>query len=120
MLTQIKHAALALRSLGMRKGDRVALFAYPSIKWTILHFAIIVAGGVVVPIFINISPENFQFQIKQTEAKFLIIDGAHYLDIAYQNSLYEAEKSFFEVVVALNHCSLPSCLTKNLSSMGSF
>lgn len=102
MLTQIRSIALALRASGMKKGDPVAIYAYPSIKWTIVDIAIMAAGGVAVPIFINISPENFKFQIEQTEAKIIFIDGTHFSDITYQNTLYRDNKQSFKTVVAMN------------------
>ncbi len=102
MLAQVHSAALALRASGLKKGDPVAIYAYPSIKWTIANLAIIAAGGVAVPIFINISPDNFKFQIEQTEAKIIFIDGAHFTDITYQNNLYNENKHHFKTVVAMN------------------
>jgi long-chain acyl-CoA synthetase len=102
MLAQVRSAALALRASGLNKGDAVAIYAYPSIKWTIANLAIIAAGGVAVPIFINISPENFKFQIEQTEAKIVFIDGAHFTDITYQNTLYNDNKARFKTVIAMN------------------
>lgn len=101
-LSLIQRAALALRAVGMQKGDRVAIYAYPSIKWTIVNIAIMAAGGIAVPIFINISPENFKFQIDQTEAKILFVDGAHFTDITYQKKLYQDNKNSFKTVIPLN------------------
>lgn len=102
MLAQIRSVALALRATGMKKGDPVIIYAYPSIKWTIVDLAIMAAGGVAVPVFINISPENFKFQVTQTNAKIIFIDGTHFTDITYQNTLYEDNKDSFTTVVALN------------------
>lgn len=104
---EIRNAALALRSMGMKKGDRVAIYAYPSIRWTIVNIAIMAAGGVAVPMFINISEDNFKFQMKQTEAEILFIDGSHFLDIAYQNHLYESIKDEVKLTVAFNLTDKP-------------
>lgn len=107
---EICNVALALRSMGMKKGDRVAIYAYPSIRWTIANIGIMAAGGVAVPMFINISEDNFKFQMEQTGAEFLFIDGSHFLDITYQNHLYDAVKEHVKVTIAFNLIDKPNVM----------
>jgi len=66
MLHDIKYFALGLRALGLKPEDRIGLLAYPSPFWTISDLAIIIAGGVTVPLFANISDDNFVFEVPQT------------------------------------------------------
>ncbi len=105
MLLTIRRAALGLYALGLKKGDPVILLTHPSSKWTIMDFAIKAIGGISVPAFINISPENFQYQINQTEAKFLIVDGKHFTDISYQKQLILDNKERFKSIISLNPTS---------------
>lgn len=71
----VKFAALALISLGLKKGDRVGLVAQPSPFWTFADAAIICAGCVNVPLFANIAEENFDFEIKQAEVHTVLFQG---------------------------------------------
>ena len=70
----VKMLALALFQLGVKKGTHVGILANPSPYWTIADLAIILCGGVSVPLFANISDENFVYETKETDLKILFID----------------------------------------------
>lgn len=72
---EVKYLALGLAKLGVKKGDRVGLMALPSARWTVADFAIMTLGAVSVPLFANISEDNFLFQIKQSEISTIFIGG---------------------------------------------
>ncbi|MEM1282540.1 MAG: long-chain fatty acid--CoA ligase [Chlamydiota bacterium] len=92
---QVKMVALGLRKLGIKKGDRVGILSNPSPRWTIADFAIMMCGGVSVPLFANISNENFEFEIKHTALKHIFVAGEEQWD------MYGAFSSHFEVVISL-------------------
>jgi len=48
--TEVKKAALQLQSLGVKKGDKVAVFSVNMPQWGIAFFATCILGAVVVPI----------------------------------------------------------------------
>ena len=102
-LSLIRAIALGLQTIGFKKGDTALIFAHPSSKWTIVDFAIKSIGGVSVPVFINISPENFEFQARQTEAKYIFVDGTHISDIAYQKRVLADNKSLFTSIIPMNN-----------------
>ena len=74
-ILKAKEIACALNQMGIQKGDRVGLMASPSPRWSLADFGIILAGAVTVPLFANISHENFQFEVSQTEIKVLFLEG---------------------------------------------
>ncbi|MAC82665.1 MAG: AMP-dependent synthetase [Arcobacter sp.] len=78
--------SLALRSLGMKKNDTVAIFAKSSPFWLIFDFAIHQIGAISVPIFANISTTNLNFQINDANIKYMFIDSEERLqDIEEEN-----------------------------------
>ncbi len=99
---QVKHLALGLRGLGVKKGDMVGLLANSSPRWTIADLAIMMAGGVTVPLFGNISDENFGFEVQQTNIKTIFVAGDeqwemlshHQQDFDHVINLYDEENSF--------------------------
>lgn len=91
----VKKMALALKSLGMKKGDMVGILAPPSANWTIVDFAIILAGGVSVPLFANVSDENFTFEVEQTNLKFLFVAGQEPWE------MYSKHKKLFNTVILM-------------------
>lgn len=79
--------SLALKDLGIQKGDRVGIFANSSPFWLIFDFAILQVGAISVPIFANISSENLNFEIKDSSMKFMFIDSQERInDITKENS----------------------------------
>ena len=74
-LNQVELIALCLINLGLKKGDRVGIHSVPSPYWTIVDIAIMCAGGVSVPIFANISEDNYVYEVTHSELKIMFIDG---------------------------------------------
>lgn len=97
VLKEIKYLALGLVCLGVKKGECIGLMSVPSNRWTIASLAIIMAGGILVPIFPNISEENFIYQVKQTSIKTLFIwEHEPILN-------FEHHREMFENVIDLSH-----------------
>jgi long-chain acyl-CoA synthetase len=96
MLQQIKEIALGLNALGVKKGQNIAILAYSSAHWTMVDIAIIIAGGVSVPVFPNISEENLVFEIEQTDAKTVFL-GPEVAD-----NIFNAHRKLFKKVICMN------------------
>ncbi len=100
MLTQVKEVALGLDALGVKRGQKIAILAFSSSLWTIVDIAIILAGGISVPVFPNISEENLVYQIEQTDARTVFLGPGISADI------YKAHKGLFKTVICLSdHCN---------------
>lgn len=70
---------LGLRSLGVQKGDRVAVLANTRWEWAALDFGILGIGGVTVPIYQSHRAEEVEYSIQTTEARVLIVEDASQL-----------------------------------------
>ena len=78
--------SLALKDLGIQRGDTVGIFANSSPFWLIFDFAIHEVGAISVPIFANISSINLNFEIKDANIKYMFIDSqARLKDIENEN-----------------------------------
>lgn len=105
MLQQIKEIAFGLLAIGVKRGQKVAILAFPEPLWTIVDLAILLIGGVSVPIFPNISEDNLVFEIEQTDARTL------FLGPGIQNGLYTAHKDLFKTVICLHeNCDEPNAI----------
>ena len=79
--------SLALKDMGIQKGDTVGIFANSTPFWLIFDFAILQVGAISVPIFANISTTNLNFEIKDSAMKYMFIDSQERLkDIEKENS----------------------------------
>lgn len=92
---KVKQMVFALKSLGLKEGEMVGILAPPSAHWTIVDFAIILARGVSVPLFANVSDENFTFEVNQTNMKYLFVSGEESLE------MYLKHKDLFNTVIHL-------------------
>jgi long-chain acyl-CoA synthetase len=68
------HFACALKEEGFEKNQTFANCSTSNPNWLIVDFGVILAGGITVPIFNNISRENLIFEIKDAKVEFLFTD----------------------------------------------
>jgi long-chain acyl-CoA synthetase len=94
-LDAVKHVALGLESIGLQKGDCVGILSNPSTEWTIIDLAIMLAGGVAVPLFANISDENFVYEANETELSLLFVEGLE------QWQMFDRHANLFKTVIAI-------------------
>ena len=69
------HIALGLHSLGLRKGDRVAIMSANSPEWTLTDVGCQFGGIVNVPIYTTLAPNSVSYIINDAEARILFIEG---------------------------------------------
>lgn len=96
-IEEVKQVALALILLGVQKKDKVGIISLPSARWTIVDYAIMSIGAVSVPIFANISDENFHFEVEQTGLKTVFVGGG-----VEQWDRIERSRSLFDNVISLD------------------
>src|SRR6185436_12727297 len=73
---RVRHVALGLHELGIRKSDRVAILAESGPLWTISDYAILSNGAVNVPIYPTQSPQQVEYILRESEPKLLFISTA--------------------------------------------
>ena len=64
--------AAGLVALGLRQGDRVAMVFENSLDWVCSYYAIVVAGGVAVPVYYELQPGELSGMIERAEATMAI------------------------------------------------
>lgn len=74
MLKRIRAIALGLYSLGLRKGDRIAILASNSPEWTLSDAACQFAGLLDVPIYTTLSPVSVEYILNDSGAKAIFIE----------------------------------------------
>jgi long-chain acyl-CoA synthetase len=66
------QAANGLKALGIKKGDRVTVFAQNSPEWAISYHGIAKAGGVINPVNAMLTADELAYVVKDCGAKVLI------------------------------------------------
>ena len=70
----------AFVELGVKTGDRVAIFSANRPEWHTADFAITGAGGINVPIYFNESPQRMVFILNHSETKIVFVSGTSQLE----------------------------------------
>lgn len=74
--TSVYQLAAGLISLGVEKGDRVALLSESRNLWVISEFAMLFAGAVNVPLSVRMNdPEEIRFRVAHSGATFMMVSG---------------------------------------------
>jgi len=70
--TRVIHFSLGLRELGLDKEDKLVLLAENSPEWIITDLANLSFGGITVPIYTSLVPEQIKFIIDDSDAKAVV------------------------------------------------
>lgn len=88
--------AAGLISLGIKKGDRIALLSEGRNHWVIAELAILYTGAINVPLSIKLEASDLQFRIDHSDARFIIVSGNQAGKIQLiKNQLQKLEKIIF-------------------------
>lgn len=76
---RVRNTALGLHSLGVRRGDRVALLAESCPEWSISDYGILCSGGVTVPVYPTQALNQVGFILRNSGARVLFVGGSKLL-----------------------------------------
>ncbi|PLT29373.1 AMP-binding protein [Peribacillus deserti] len=83
-----RDAARGFMSLGIEKGDHIAIWAANTPEWLISQFATGKMGGVLVTVNTNYQAHELEFLLKQSDSKTIILmeefKGHSYIDTLYE------------------------------------
>lgn len=71
---QIREASLFLTAVGMKSGERAAIFAPNRVEWISAALAIQAAGGVMVPIYGSSTAEQAAYVVEHSDARVVFVD----------------------------------------------
>ncbi|WP_026695784.1 AMP-binding protein [Peribacillus kribbensis] len=82
-----RQAARGFMSLGIEKGDHIAIWASNTPEWLITQFSTGMMGGVLVTVNTNYQAQELEYLLKQSDSKTLIL-MEHVKDHSYIDTLY--------------------------------
>ena len=106
---EVLDLAAALRESGVEPGDRVALLAPNVTDFPRAYYAIIAAGGVVVPIHLLLTPPEIAYILRDSDAKLMLAHVARAEDAARAAVLADTP---YTIIGALPAGSAPSTLPR--------
>ncbi len=75
LLQRVTRAALALKRLGIRRGDRVAILSENRPGWLVADFAALCLGAADVPIYPNLPPKQIAYLLKDSGASAIFVSS---------------------------------------------
>nr|WP_211194247.1 long-chain fatty acid--CoA ligase [Pyxidicoccus fallax] len=75
ILEEVKTVSAGLVALGVKPGDRVAIFANTSLQWIICDLAISATQAITVPIYASNTPDECRYIINHSETSVLFVDS---------------------------------------------
>jgi len=74
--------ATVLKDLGVKKGDRIALYGWNSIQWEISFFGLEKAGGILVPMNPLFKETEVEYEANDSRAETIIVSQPQYPTVA--------------------------------------
>jgi len=68
----IRYFSLGLRELGLNREDKLILLAENGPKWVMVDLATMCQGGITVPIYTSLTPEQTLYIVDNSDAKLLV------------------------------------------------
>lgn len=95
---KVRALADVLRGWGISKGDRVALLAENRWEWLVTDLAVLAIGGVDVPLYPTLTPEQVGYMLRDCGAKAIVVSSAE----QYQKVCQAGEIADLEHVVVMD------------------
>ncbi len=105
---RVKNFALGLASLGVKKGDRIALLSENRPEWAISDLAILSLGAINVPIYPSLIPKQIEYILNDSEAKVIITS------ISEQTNKIQEIITDLPVLKYIVHIDSPASFAKNM------
>lgn len=70
--TRVRELSLGFHELGLRPGDKAVILSENRPEWVMTDLAILCAGGVTVPIYTSLLPEQIKYIINDSDARMVV------------------------------------------------
>lgn len=86
---QVSCFSLALDNLGVKANTGIGILANSSPKWVMSDFACQILRIYSIPLFLNLSEENFSFEIENGDIQYLFLDNINNIPDNLKSSLHK-------------------------------
>ncbi len=76
----VENVACGLTSLGIKKGDKIAILSTNSSRWAIADYAITGLGAVTVTVYPTLTSPHIKYICNDSETKYAFVENAEQLD----------------------------------------
>ncbi len=76
----VEDLAHGLAAIGLQRHDRVAILSGNRVEWMIVDFAVMAIGGIVVPIYQTLSPDQMAYILMDSGARVIFVENRYYFE----------------------------------------
>ncbi len=98
----VESLAAGMQSIGVRKGDRVAILANTRLEWAALDLAILGLGAVTVPIYPSSTAEDVSFILHDSQIKIFFVENTEVLQRFLKNRAPDPKLRLPEKIVLID------------------
>jgi len=69
---RVRNISSGLKASGLNKGDKLVILSENRPEWVMVDMATVSQGGVTVPVYTNLTPDQIKYIINDSEARFLV------------------------------------------------
>jgi len=80
MRTIVRRLSAGFRTLGVERGDRVAIFSATRMEWAQSDFALLTAGAVVTTVYTGSSPDQVRYLLDDPDADGVVVENEALLE----------------------------------------
>lgn len=73
---RVRNISSGLKVIGLKKGDKLIILSENRPEWVMVDLAAICQGGITVPIYTSLTPEQIKYIINDSEAKFVVCSNS--------------------------------------------
>lgn len=77
---KVDEFSLGLLKLGFQKGDKFSIISYNRTEWNFVDLGILQMGGINVPIYPNMSEENYEYIFNDAKVKLVFVENKELYD----------------------------------------
>ncbi len=103
---RVRALADVLLGWGVGKGDRVALLSENRWEWQVTDFAVLAIGGVDVPLYPTLTPEQIGYMLRDSAAKVAVVSSAE----MYEKVRQAGEMPDLKYVVVMDEGTLEGAI----------
>lgn len=110
---KVRHTCLGLISLGLARGDRVTIISENNPEWLYSDIGTLCGGGVTAGIYPTDSPNQVEYVVSHSGAKFYIAEDEEQLDkiLETRNNIPSLQKIIVMDMEGLRHFSDPMVMS---------
>ncbi len=89
---RVKRLAKGLIAAGVKKGDRVAIYADTRYEWELVDFAVLTAGGIVVTVHSVLNRQQVEYILRDSESRLVFTERKYIQNLPQDIEVFTLEE----------------------------